>query len=105
MGWRPLALLSRDPQWRGADKAGWVEIAGDGPGKPETPTSDSLLDANRVIVSDLIHAVESDTQPRASVYDARAAIEMILGCYASHVRRGMVSLPLSDRARHPLVGI
>jgi hypothetical protein len=27
---------------------------------------------------------------------------MILACYASHARRGLVTLPLAERARHPL---
>ena len=69
---------------------------------PRQIRENGLAEANRVIVTDLIRAVETDAQPRASVYDGRAAIEMILGCYASHVRGGLVELPLAERSHHPL---
>jgi predicted dehydrogenase len=102
-GWRPDAFLLADPAWSGAKGgAKWVEITSGGVGKPETLANNSLVEANGVIVTDLIRAVETDTQPRTSVYDGRAAIEMILGCYASHIRGAMVELPLVERARHPL---
>jgi len=102
-GWRPPAALLKDPAWSGASGgAKWVEITSGGLGKPETLAANDLGAANRVVVADLIAAVEADTQPRASVYDGRAALEMILACYASHARRGLVSLPLVERSRHPL---
>jgi predicted dehydrogenase len=102
-GWQPYSFLLQDPTWSGTTGgAKWIEITSAGVGKPETLAENKLVDANRVIVSDLIRAVETDIQPRASVYDGRAAIEMILACYASHVRRGQVALPLAERARHPL---
>ncbi|WP_422926371.1 Gfo/Idh/MocA family protein [Singulisphaera sp. PoT] len=102
-GWLPSAHLLTDPTWTGhSAQANWVEITSAGVGKPETLSSNSLLDANRVIVADLIQAVETDTQPKASVYDGRAAVEMILACYDSHLRGTPVSIPLTDRAKHPL---
>lgn len=102
-GWLPGARLLADPFWNGISPgAKWVEITSTGVGKPEIQSSSGLAEANRVIVSDLIRAVEADTQPLVSVYDGRAAIEMILGCYASHARRGLVPLPLAERSRHPL---
>jgi predicted dehydrogenase len=95
----PPAFLLRDPTWRGAKAGDWTEITAEG----ETPgTSGDMSEANLAIVSDLIRAVRNDTQPRAGVYDGRAAIEMILACYASHAQRVPVPLPLADRARHPL---
>jgi predicted dehydrogenase len=104
-GWMPPAFLLRDPTWRRiANGLNWVEITSAGPGKPETLSGNSLGEANKVIVADLIRAVETDTQPRASVYDGRAATEMILACYASHVRGALVTLPLAERSRHPLEG-
>ena len=36
------------------------------------------------------------------MYDGRAAVEMILACYASHARGAPVTLPLAERSRHPL---
>jgi predicted dehydrogenase len=102
-GWRPDAFLLPDPTWRGASEgAKWQEITSDGVGKPETIATNHLAEANLAIVTDLIRAVETDTQPRASVYDGRASIEMILACYAAHARGGPVELPLRERARHPL---
>lgn len=103
-GWLPPAYLLRDPTWKGvSDRAKWTEITSAGPGQPEKLSGGNQLgEANKAIVADLIHAVESDTQPRTCVYAARSAIEMILSCYASHLRGGVVNLPLEDRAKHPL---
>jgi predicted dehydrogenase len=102
-GWLAPAHLLPDPAWSGVSgRAKWVEITGAGVGKPETFAGDGLAEANRAIVADLVHAVETDTQPRASAYDGRAAVEMILACYASHVRKATVQLPLDGRGRHPL---
>jgi predicted dehydrogenase len=102
-GWRPPAAWLADPTWSGASGgARWVEITSAGAGKPETLARNDLVEANRAIVDDLIRAVEADTQPRVSVYDGRASVEMILACYASHARRGLVTLPPAERARHPL---
>lgn len=102
-GWVPPAYLLNDPTWTGAAKGTkWVEISSAGAGKPETMTGNSLPEANRHIVADLVRAVETDTQPKVSVYDGRASIEMILACYASQVRGGPVELPLAKRGRHPL---
>ena len=61
-----------------------------------------MHEANRLIIQDLIRSVETDSQPKCSVYDARAALEMILGVYASASANSMVKLPLTDRSQHPL---
>lgn len=102
-GWLPPARLLLDDTWHGASgKSKWVEITSAGPGKPEPlPITASLNEANRLIVADLIHAVENDVQPRCSVYDGRAALEMLLACHASQKAGAMVALPLQDR-KHPL---
>ena len=39
---------------------------------------------------------------RASVYDGRAALEMLLACHASQAQGKPVTLPLAERTRHPL---
>jgi predicted dehydrogenase len=102
-GWLPPAFLLDSPDWTGAaKKAKWVEITSAGVGKPEPLTGTSLTEANRRIVADLIHAVETDTQPAASVYDARAALEMLLACHVSQAKGGPVELPLVERNKHPL---
>jgi len=103
VGWRPHASLLRDPTWSGSSKGTqWVEITSAGVGKPETLASDNLADGNRVIIADLIQAVETDTQPKVSVYDGRASIEMILACYESQIQQSPVRFPLADRTSHPL---
>jgi predicted dehydrogenase len=101
-GWVPPAYLLADPTWRETGRAKWVEIASDGPGKPEMIARNDLTEANRVIVRDLIRAVEEDTQPKVGVRDGCAVTEMVLATYASHACGGMVTLPLDDRSRHPL---
>jgi predicted dehydrogenase len=102
-GWLAPAFLRDGPVWNGtAQGAKWVEITSAGPGKPEPLAGNALVEGNRALVADLIHAVETDTQPRAGVYDGRAAVEMVLACYASSLKNGPVSFPLADRAKHPL---
>jgi predicted dehydrogenase len=102
-GWLPPAFLLADPSWSETPKgAHRVEITSAGPGKPEPLTDKGMGPANTLIVADLIHAVETDTQPKASVYDARASLEMLLACHASQVHGGPVAFPLVDRATHPL---
>jgi len=103
MGALPPAFLLADPTWSGAEKGTkWQEITSAGVGKPETIKSNSLGVINRQIVADLIQAVENDVQPRASVYDGRAATEMILACYASQIQGAPVEFPLKKRTNHPL---
>ena len=66
-----------------------------------TMTTGSLHQGNVLIAKDLIRAIEMDTQPRGSMYDGRAALEMILSVYESHRLGRPVELPLENR-EHPL---
>jgi predicted dehydrogenase len=59
--------------------------------------------ANHALATALLAAVEGRGAPLSSGRDGRAALEMILAAYASHLRGGRVALPLTDRA-HPLAG-
>ena len=59
--------------------------------------------ANQVLVRDLLAAVEQGRQPHSSGHDARAALEMILAVYVSHIAADRVALPLQQR-EHPLEG-
>ena len=54
-----------------------------------------------MVALDLIRAIETDTQPQGSMYDGRAALEMILAVYESHRLNAPVELPLQNR-KHPL---
>ena len=55
-----------------------------GVGKPETLDAKAIGNGNVLIVNDLIEAIEKDRQPLGSIYDGRAALEMILAVYESH---------------------
>ena len=101
-GGLPAAYFLPDPSWfPGRSKVAWQEITSAGVGKPE-PIKDGGLGLGNVwIVQDLIEAIEKDRQPRGSLYDGRAALEMILAIYESHRLKGPVELPLKNR-QHPL---
>lgn len=101
-GWRPPAILLKDPTWGASGSVRPQEITSAGIGKPETIASDSLAEGNKAIVADLVRALESDEPPRATVADGRASIEMILACYASQIAGQPLPIPLADRAAHPL---
>lgn len=68
----------------------------------DVPKGTLQADGNRLAVCDLIRSVENDKDPISSAGDARWALEMIHGIYASHLAGGMrMMLPLSVRT-HPL---
>jgi len=92
-----------DPTWQpGRSKAKWQQITSAGVGKAE-PIEDveSHERGNRRIGLDLIRAIETDTQPKCSMYDGRAAVEMVMAVYESHRLKKPVPLPLKNRD-HPL---
>ena len=98
----PAAFLLRDPSWMpGKSNVAWQEITSAGPGNPEPLKDGGLAMGNRWIAEDLIDSIETDRQPRGSIYDGRAALEMILAVYASHKQACPVELPLKNR-KHPL---
>lgn len=98
----PAAYYLADPSWfPGRSRAGWQEISSAGLGKPETLKDGGLGQGNVWIVQDLMDAIEKDRQPRGSIYDGRAALEMIHAVYESHRLRGPVDFPLKNR-RNPL---
>lgn len=98
----PAAFFLADPSWfPGRGPAKWQEITSGGIGKPETLKDGGLGQGNVWIVQDLMEAIENDRQPKGSMYDGRAALEMILAVYESHRLRGPVDFPLKNR-RHPL---
>ena len=81
----------------------WQPITSAGVGQPE-PLKDTSADmGNRLIVADLIDAIEKDRAPLGSIHDGRASLEMILAVYESHKLDRPVELPLKNR-RHPLGG-
>jgi len=102
-GTLPAAYLVEDPSWApGRGKATPQAITSAGLGKPETLKDGSLEHGNIWIVKDLIDAIEQDRQPRGSMYDGRASLEMILAVYESFRLKGPAELPMKNR-KHPLV--
>jgi predicted dehydrogenase len=98
----PEMWFVEDPSWqRGRSKAQWKRISSAGVEKPETLKYPGLDYGNNLIALDLIRAIETDTQPMGSMYDGRAALEMILAVYESHRLNAPVELPLKNR-KHPL---
>ena len=102
MGAVPEIWYVEDPSWRpGRSQAPWIRISSEGIGKGEPLSDPGQAYGNRLIALDLIRAIETDTQPKCNMYDARAALEMILAVYESHRLNAPVRLPLENR-KHPL---
>jgi predicted dehydrogenase len=102
-GYLPSTTLVEDPTWTGNDKKSRrLVVTSAGPGMPEPITQGDAHAANRLIVRDLMRAVEKDTQPISTAHDGRASVEMILACYASQLKGCPVDLPLAERSHHPL---
>lgn len=76
-----------------ADQA-WEPVTGLG--------DDPLATGNELAIADLLAAAENDREPLSSARDAVAALEMILGAYASQITGRRVAMPMSVR-EHPLV--
>ncbi len=98
----PAVYFLDDPSWfPGRSKVAWQEVTSAGLGKPEPLKDGGLGMGNVWIVRDLIEAMEKDRQPLGSMYDGRAALEMILAVYESYRLQKAAELPLKNR-RHPL---
>lgn len=70
-------------------------------GKKDICGTKWFLEANRFAAWDLICSIGKNSQPESNAYNARLALEMIYGIYASHLSRGIVNFPLTDKT-HPL---
>jgi predicted dehydrogenase len=98
----PAIWFVEDPSWQpGRSKARWKQISSAGIDKPEPLSDPGHRFGNRLVALDLIWAIETNTQPQGSMYDGRAALEMILAVYESHRLNGPIGLPLKSRV-HPL---
>lgn len=101
-GYLRTAYILKDSSWSpGRSGKKWLPISSAGVDKPEPIKAESHAGANLAAVHDLIDAIEKDRQPKSSMYDARAATEMIVGVFESHRVGGPVEFPLKNR-RNPL---
>lgn len=88
------------------DARNWAPVGSEVGWKPlpDSPVTEPPIPANarnRIIIDDLIAAIEEDRRPRFSVHDGLASWEMIQAVFESCVQGGRVALPLADRT-HPL---
>jgi predicted dehydrogenase len=67
---------------------------------PQIPASELPVYKTHPI-RNLIHAIETDTEPACTARDARWAIEMVMAVYWSQKAKSRVILPLEERG-HPL---
>jgi predicted dehydrogenase len=88
----PQALPDRAGEWRDV-RPGHSAL--------RTPHSNGLHIGNQALVGDLLAAVEAGRPPVSSGHDGRAALEMIMAAYESHIQQERVRLPLEQR-EHPL---
>lgn len=80
----------------------WVEDWHFTPDHKPRPTNDWIDRGNKVLVKEFLTAIEKDGKVPTPGSDARLALEMIQGVYASHFAEGKrLAIPLVDR-RHPL---
>jgi predicted dehydrogenase len=85
-----------DPEWTpGKPGVDWQPIAA--PKDVKTGAHENV----KLLIADLMRAIETDTQTVASFEEARGVLEMLLAVYASQLAGGRVSLPLKER-EHPL---
>jgi len=104
-GYLPDTYLLEDSSWSpGRTGSKWLGVSSAGVDRPEPLADTGLHGGNLLIARDLIRAIETDTQPLGSVYDARAAVEMIAAIFDSHRRRAPVELPLANRD-NPLLAL
>jgi predicted dehydrogenase len=94
----PPVYLLEDPKWSpGRSRQKWVPVSSAGVGAPEPLKDTGLHLGNVEAVKDLLHAIETDARVKGSIYDGRAALEMILATYESQRTGGPVTLPLKNR--------
>lgn len=70
-------------------------------GQADIPREPFFLEANRYAVWDSMQSIMEDHQPISNPHNARMALEMIYGIYASHLSGRCITFPLSDRS-YPL---
>jgi len=97
-GYGRTAYLLEDSSWSpGQTGSQWQTISSNGVGKPETIAADSHDGGNTEAAIDLLSSIENNRQPLSSMYDARAATEMIVSVFESHRLGKPVALPLATR--------
>jgi predicted dehydrogenase len=101
-GYLPSVKYLADPSWSpGQSGAKWQAVSSAGLGKPEPLQDDKGHSGNRHGVLELLASIRENRQPNGNIYDARAAMEMIVAIFESQRVGGPVELPLATR-QNPL---
>lgn len=101
-GYLPSVKYLADPSWSPAQSgAKWQAVSSAGLGKPEPLQDDKGHSGNRQGVLELLAAIRENRQPNGNIYDARAAMEMIVAVFESQRVGRPVELPLATR-QNPL---
>ena len=101
-GYLPSVKYLADPSWSPAQSgAKWESVSSAGLGKPEPLKDNSAHAGNHQAVLELISAIRENRQPAGSIYDGRAAVEMIVAVFESQRLGKPVELPLANR-QNPL---
>jgi predicted dehydrogenase len=101
-GYLPSVKYLADPSWSpGQSGAKWQAVSSAGIGKPEPIAEGKDHAANRQVVLELLGAIRENRQPDGSIYDARAATEMIVAVFESHRLGKPAEMPLKNR-QNPL---
>ncbi len=96
---QPMIGLLREPSWAPFGRnRNWEAL----PGAPVDAVSPNPRAARYApIIDDLLLAIQENREPRVSLRDGLASLEMLQAVYESHVRQARVPFPLQNRA-HPL---
>ena len=87
-----------DPSWcPGRSGKEWQDVSSAGIGKPEPRGQAKYTARHTQAILNLLDAIEKKREPKAGVYEARGATEMIAAVFESHRARGPVTLPLKNR--------
>jgi hypothetical protein len=98
-GYLPSVKYLDESSWSaGQSGAKWENVSSAGLSKPERLARDKDPNGNRPCVLELLAAIRENRQPNGSIYDARAATEMIVAVFESQRQGGPVPLPLANRA-------
>ncbi len=101
-GYLPSVKYLADPSWSpGQSGAKWQSVSSAGIGKSEPLVEGKDHPANRQVVLELLKAIRENRQPDGSIYDARAATEMIVAVFESHRLGKPAQMPLANR-KNPL---
>jgi len=97
-GYMPNAKILMDASWSpGRSKKEWQNISSAGIGMEEPLKDTSQMMGNEVAVRDLLSAIQENRSPKMNAVQARAAIEMIAGCFESERLGAPVPFPMVQR--------